>query len=137
LKKNFVFIFAIGLMTLISACGDTQAPSEDTTGSVIPSGYVGKTNSLASSSDVLTEGKTVYEKTCSACHGLTGLGDGPASISLIPPPAILADFHKTADDELLFWRISEGKDGTSMVGWKTVLTEDQIWKVISYVRTFD
>ena len=38
-------------------------------------------------------------------------------------------------DDYLYWRIATGKEGTSMVAWKGVLTDDQIWQAVAFVRT--
>ncbi|MBL6962036.1 MAG: cytochrome c, partial [Anaerolineales bacterium] len=86
--------------------------------------------------EAIAEGKQVFESTCAACHGDTGLGDGPAAAALTPQPASLVEVNKTAADDYLLWRISDGKEGTAMVSWKTSFSEDQIWQVISYLRTF-
>ncbi|MBK8420507.1 cytochrome c [Candidatus Villigracilis saccharophilus] len=40
-------------------------------------------------------------------------------------------------DDYLFWRISFGKDGTAMIAWKDVLTEEQIWQIIAFIRTLE
>jgi mono/diheme cytochrome c family protein len=68
------------------------------------------------------------------CHGPQGHGDGPAGQSLDPKPKNLAVLRKSVGDDYLFWRINEGKSGTSMVAWKGILTEEQIWQVISFIR---
>jgi mono/diheme cytochrome c family protein len=39
-------------------------------------------------------------------------------------------------DSYWFWRVSEGVADTQMTGFKKMLKEDQIWKVISYENTF-
>ncbi len=140
MRKNLAFILIITLMAVfLSACGgeepatteDVAAPESD-----VPAEYAEKTNPLGDSSDAIAEGKSVFESTCSACHGDTGLGDGPAAVALTSSPASLVELNKTVADDYLLWRISEGKEGTAMVGWKTSLTEDQIWQVVSYIRTF-
>jgi mono/diheme cytochrome c family protein len=69
------------------------------------------------------------------CHGAQGHGDGPAGQSLEPRPRNLAELQPKAGDDFLFWRISEGKPGTSMVAWKGILTEERIWQVVSFLRT--
>ena len=51
------------------------------------------------------------------------------------PPRNLAELQKTAGDDYLFWRINTGKDGTSMIAWKGVLTDEQIWQVITFLHT--
>lgn len=81
------------------------------------------------------DGLEVYATTCQSCHGPTGLGDGPAGKSLNPPAADLVAFIPQVGDDYLFWRISTGVSGTSMVAWEGILTEEQIWQVIAYIRT--
>ena len=44
---------------------------------------------------------------------------------------------KSVGDDYLLWRISEGKPGTSMVAWKGILTDDQIWQAVSFIRTLN
>jgi high-affinity iron transporter len=95
--------------------------------------YVGKTNPLDASAS--TDGANIFHTNCEACHGTQGHGDGPAGAALDPHPKNLAELQAVANDDYLFWRISEGKYGTSMVGWKGILTEEQIWQVIAFVRT--
>jgi len=54
---------------------------------------------------------------------------------LDPKPKNLAALQENVADDYLFWRINEGKPGTSMVAWKGILTEEQIWQVVSFIRT--
>lgn len=135
-KFTFVLILLVMMATLISACGGGAAEPESTLDAV-PAPYAGKTNPFAGSSDAVAAGKADFDINCASCHGETGLGDGPASAALTPQPASLADLNQAASDDYFFWRISEGKEGTAMVAWKTVLSEDQIWQVVTYLRTFE
>jgi len=98
----------------------------------VPSDYVGKT--IPSDVDA-NAGATVFKTNCVACHGKDGHGDGPASQTLEPPPANLVDLSKVAADDFLFWKISIGVSGTAMPAWKGVLTDQQIWQVIAFIRT--
>ena len=43
---------------------------------------------------------------------------------------------KLYSDAAWFWRVNEGVPKTKMKPWKTKLTEEEIWKVIAYERTF-
>jgi mono/diheme cytochrome c family protein len=124
---------------VLAACGGSGASSSDPneTGTLapVPAGYAGKTNPLGV--DAAGEGAKVFQTNCQMCHGPQGHGDGPAGGSLDPKPKNLAVLQASAADDYLFWRISEGKPGTSMVAWKGIVTENQIWQVISFLRTLE
>jgi len=137
--KNFTFIIILFVIMaiLVSACGGGQSSEPEVTSPVVPAPYAGKTNPVAGSADAIAAGKSDYKSTCASCHGDTGLGDGAAAAALDPPPASLVELNKTASDDFFLWRISEGKEGTAMVAWKSILTEDQIWQIIAYLRTFE
>ena len=57
---------------------------------------------------------------------------------LTPSPALLAYLvqQPIAVDQYLLWSISEGgrKFDTAMPAFKDVLTQDQIWQIIAYLR---
>jgi high-affinity iron transporter len=80
-------------------------------------------------------GAIVFKNNCEVCHGPQGHGDGPAGAALDPPPKNLPELSAVAGDDYLFWRIATGKAGTAMVGWKGVLSDEQIWHVIAYIHT--
>ncbi len=91
-------------------------------------------------------GAKVYMKKCWWCHGEEGEADGPAAEFMMPPPR---DFsagvykYKTSPpdaeiprDEDLFVMISNGMPGTSMPSWKEVLSEQERWDLVAYIKTF-
>ena len=104
----------------------------------VPGAYRGQTNPFESSADVVSEGGQLYATHCALCHGSEGLGDGLIANSLTPSPALLAHLIQMpmAVDEYLLWSISEGGQafGTDMPAFKDVLSEEEIWKTISYLR---
>lgn len=67
-----------------------------------------------------------------------GLGDGPDGKNLFPRPANIAAASKMpmASDGYLLWAISEGGVplGSAMPPFKDALKEEDIWKVILYIR---
>ena len=107
-----------------------------------PANYQDMTNPLAGNAEAIAAGQKIYEANCVTCHGPQGEGDGPASAALDPQPASLADKAMMQDlsDGYLFWRVSEGGAmppfNSAMLAWKGTLSEEEIWQVISYVRTF-
>ena len=83
-------------------------------------------------------GEELYTDNCASCHGAQGLGDGQAGRSLEPSPALLRQFVQMpmSGDEYLLWTISEGGErfGTDMPAFEDKLGEEDIWKIIAYMR---
>ena len=81
------------------------------------------------------DGEAIYRFYCYQCHGYAGDARTLASASLTPPPR---DFTGVAADEFPVERIVEtvlnGRDGTAMVSFASVLDEDGARAVARYVR---
>jgi mono/diheme cytochrome c family protein len=132
--KKVLFVVGLLMMIGLAACGGGQAEtgsSPDT----IPADYVGKTNPFGV--EAVAVGAEIFKANCASCHGNTGHGDGPAGAALVPVPKNLAELQTQVGDDYLFWRINTGKEGTAMVSWQDILTEEQIWQVISFLRTLE
>ncbi len=134
MMKRSVFFTVVGLVFL-TACGAPSNVSDnpDAVLATVPAEYAGKTNPY--DVNMASQGEKLFQTNCAMCHGPQGHGDGPAGQSLEPKPKNLAVLQKSVGDDYLFWRISEGKPGTSMVAWEGILEEDQIWQVIAFIRT--
>ncbi len=88
----------------------------------------------------------IYELYCAACHGGKGAADVPVAEKIYPKPR---DFttglfkYKTSPgvlpprDEDIFNVIKYGLTGTSMPGWKQLLTDKQIKSLIPLLKSFD
>ena len=146
LKLGIVSLILI--LTLLACSGDggsdlsnSSGLSQDLTDAqkTPPDNYSGLSNPLKNDADTLEEGKNLYQANCSSCHGTGGKGDGPASGGLDPKPQNLAENQNNLSDDYIFWRISEGglmDPFTSLMpAWKGLLNDEQIWQVITYVRT--
>jgi len=131
MKKVWFVVLMLAALVL-AACGGGGAETVVALDSV-PADFAGKTNPLGA--DAATAGAEVFITNCATCHGETGLGDGPAGAALDPAPKNLAELQAQAGDDYLFWRITTGKAGTSMVPWKGILTEEQIWQAVAFLRT--
>jgi mono/diheme cytochrome c family protein len=135
--KKILFSVVLSLL-LLTACGESNglpASGPISTPVPVPAEFAGKTNPLGP--EAADEGAEIFRTNCETCHGPQGHGDGPAGQSLDPKPQDLSQLQKIADDDYLFWRISEGKPGTSMVAWKGILSEEQIWQAVSFIRTLE
>jgi mono/diheme cytochrome c family protein len=99
----------------------------------------------AASAQTLDVGRKAYEANCVQCHGAKGDGNGFGAPFLVPPPRdfTTADykFRTTASgdiptDEDLFRVISRGVSGTGMPPWQYLLTEQERWALVDYVKSF-
>lgn len=102
----------------------------------IPAGYAGLTNPIEPTEESLARGEAVYTTQCATCHGDGGMGDGLAGVALDPAPGPVAHTSQMLGDDYLFWRISEGGSmfNSTMLAYKDVLSEEQRWDVINYMR---
>ena len=126
-------ILAFTSISLLSCTSDTTATATSGALETVPAEFAGQTNPYGA--EAATSGAEIYQSYCATCHGETGLGDGVAGAALVPPPKNLVDLQSQVQDDYLFWRIHEGKSGTAMVAWKGILTDEQIWQVVSFIRT--
>ncbi len=105
----------------------------------IPEAYRSLTNPLPRTEKTVERGASVYQQNCASCHGATGEGDGPASRGLNPPPANLAwlsQMPMVEWDPFMYWSVAEGGAplGTAMPAYKGVLSKNDVWAVIAYIR---
>jgi mono/diheme cytochrome c family protein len=97
-------------------------------------------NPLPAAPAVIQQGKALYEGKggCANCHGSRGGGDGPLAAGLDPSPRDFRHhgFWRHRSDGELHWVIKNGIAGTAMIGFSTVLGDDEMWAIIHYERTF-
>jgi mono/diheme cytochrome c family protein len=57
-----------------------------------------------------TSAQTLFTSRCAVCHGLVGLGDGPAAVALTPKPRAFADaaWQRAATDDVIYKTILGG-----------------------------
>lgn len=141
-STKLIFVVAALLIALLSACGGSSGGSKtlDIDRPTPPPEYTGKVNPLAEDTEPIDQGKQIYAANCASCHGVEAMGDGPASASLNPKPKPLATEVKALSDDYLYWRIAEGGAfspfSSAMPAWKRTLSEEEIWQVVAYLRTF-
>jgi len=143
MKSKYIILILIGVLLLV-ACGGGYGTDQDNVQAEInltdpPAEFVDLVNPLRNDNSAVESGQILYQSNCASCHGNKGKGDGAAAQALAPAPSNLAVAHAELSDGYLFWRISEGglmePFRSSMPAWKTILVQDQIWELISYIRT--
>ncbi len=139
--NRYILYFLLSiLMVVLAGCGGSEpetAALESSNSSIEPPAeYAGK--SIPNNSDPIA-GEETFQIYCASCHGERGLGDGVAAASLDPHPQNLAENQKNLSDAYLFWRIAEGgmmePFSSAMPSWKGILSDDQIWNIVSFIRT--
>jgi cytochrome c(L) len=89
-----------------------------------------KLNPYTGKAEAIQEGRTLFlQNGCSACHG-TGGGGGMG-------PALLDDEWKFGSDDLTLFKLIKGEmpQQTMPAAFGSVLKDDEIWKIIAFVRS--
>jgi mono/diheme cytochrome c family protein len=102
---------------------------------VVPPNFKSMKNPVAVSDASTQAGQVLYAKTCAACHGKTGLGNGPKAPSLktVPTNFTKAESQNQTDGEH-FYKTKTGRG--DMPKYEGKLSDDDIWNIVNYVRTF-
>ena len=87
--------------------------------------------------ELVVEGKKLYKLNCASCHGDSGHGDGPKSVSLVPPPRNFSSekFKNGSSVLQIYNTLATGIQGTSMPAFDLLPEEDRI-AMAHYVQTF-
>jgi len=93
-------------------------------------------NPLPADTSTIAAGKAIYQDHCVKCHGEAGNGKTSYARWNSVRPANFTDADHMAEmtDGEMFWKISEGR--RPMPAFKDKLTEQQLWQVVDYIRTF-
>ena len=106
---------------------------------------VGPASPREFSEEDLAAGKEIYTDRCSQCHGDEGDGRGAMADLLDPRPR---DFTRGVykirqtmqgelpTDEDIFRIVRKGMPGTSMPAWEGLLSDEEIWQVVSHLESF-
>jgi len=102
---------------------------------------------------LLTSSQQLYQRDCVGCHGLDGRGDGPGAAEIAAlnagqssdhgmamgnPPTDFTDLaaQAGAPDMLYYGKLVRGGMGTSMPYFGTLYSEEELWAIIAYLRSF-
>ena len=102
-----------------------------------PSEAPALTNPIEATGESLARGKALYGRNCAKCHGADGNGTGPSTHGINADPRKLWVWGSAGDaaDGYLFSIISNGR--TDMPPWGLVLSEDERWDLVNYVKSLE
>jgi mono/diheme cytochrome c family protein len=93
-------------------------------------------NPTPDTADTVKEGQEHFGHHCQICHGLDGQSTGvPFALKMSPPVADLKskDVQDYTDGQLK-WIIDNGIEPSGMPGWKGILSDEEAWHVVRYLR---
>ena len=98
-------------------------------------------NPFSATPERLAKGKKLFHGKgfCVTCHGRdgTGLGDIPGLRGALPRNFTDRAWQAARTDGELFWILKHGSQRTAMASFiPLVLTEEEAWHVLLYVRSF-
>ena len=94
----------------------------------------GETNPLPLNEDNLKAGLDTYKAMCVRCHSTPGGNPSVYGRSFYPPAPQLPEGMSQYTDAQLFWLIKHGIRNTGMPAWSGMLSDDEIWQIVSLLR---
>ena len=134
-----VFIFAV-ITPVLTLAADSEVLKPR-----VPAGQIEEAksweNPIPSTEENINKGKQIFhgKAFCVTCHGREGkgLGNIPGLRGKLPRNFTDKTWQAARTDGELFWILKNGSPGTDMASFvPLVLTEDEAWHVLLYVRSF-
>jgi mono/diheme cytochrome c family protein len=93
-------------------------------------------NPLPLTGENLAAGKEAFSHYCVACHGMDGHNTGvPFADTMSPPvPLLNSPEVQSYTDGQLKWVIDNGIEPSGMPGSKGILSDDEIWSTVLFIR---
>jgi len=100
---------------------------------IVPDDKKSRLSSFNFDDNTRMAGQKLYTLNCMSCHGTPGKAN---FLNLVPPPGDPATekIQRNNDGEI-FYKVTTGRG--QMPSFKSVLTTDEIWNIISYIRSFN
>jgi mono/diheme cytochrome c family protein len=125
MKSRWLIVMLLVGIGLLATAGAVLAQDETT-----PPPYAGMTNPYSwDDQTAIAAGQSLYTQKCQACHGAEGNNITPYDFSS-------SEFHQDlkSEPDYYFYVVSEGRMSVGMPSYKSGLSEDQRWQVITYLE---
>lgn len=93
-------------------------------------------NPIPATDENIADGREHFGHHCGICHGLDGQATGvPFADKMSPPvPSLTSKDVQDYADGQLKWIIANGINPSGMPAWKGILSDEEMWKVVDYIR---
>lgn len=99
-------------------------------------------NPVDRSTESVSQGRVLFSNYCASCHGAAGDGNGIIAPNLVPAPRNLVavasfgerPFIDYMTDARIYGSITNGVPGTSMLPWIRVMSDDERWDILNFLR---
>ena len=146
--RRFLAFSIVPLWACASGTGSRAPAAQPASGAAapvdwnVPADEAARTNPLTPSGENLDQGKKLFGRHCTACHGTLGRGDGPIAQQWSRLPKDLTNPERQArlTDGEIFWKISKGHSVGSdviMPGLADKLGDEDRWRIVLHVRTLN
>lgn len=134
----FLGVFFLGARSALDKPSDAEILIADLGKNmfIIPADAQSRTNPQPTLSPAgVASARRIYTTRCNICHGNDGKGNTPIGQNTHPRAADLTSARtQSRSDGALHWLITFGIPHTAMPGWKAILSDDEIWQLVSYLR---
>lgn len=130
---GFYYYFAAGMAPVATA--DPPMPFEKKLANLALDAHIGKQHlgppPVAADEPTYLAGAEVYKQHCALCHGMPGQSPTDYATTMYPKPPQLFRGKGVTDDPVAesYWKTANGIRMTGMPGFKTKLTDTQLWQV--------
>jgi mono/diheme cytochrome c family protein len=139
--RHVLLLVAMTCAVLLSSCKVSQPGSMESkvmreVKQKVTIGGKDDKNPVPDTQAIIDEGKGHFMHHCQICHGNDGQSTGvPFAQQMSPPVADLKseDVQGYTDGQLK-WIIQNGINPSGMPAWKGILTDDEMWKMVRYMR---
>ncbi len=124
-KSVLVFVFVAFLLWVLA----TAVLAQEEPATEVPAPYAGLKNPFPwSDTSVHEAGKGIYQRSCLSCHGASGNSVAGSDFST-------TDSQQSLEEKpnFYFWVLSEGRMDKGMPSYKSSLSEEQRWQVLTYL----
>lgn len=140
IKQFLLYALCLGLWPVGSEAADSEILNPR-----VPPAQIEEARSLKNpfppTKENIEKGKMLFhgKAFCVTCHGPDGKGLGkiPGLVGKLPRNFTNKSWQSARTDGELLWILKNGSTGTAMASFiPFVLTEEEAWHIILYVRTF-